>query len=333
MTAATPALLEAIRDAGGAGPATLLSARSESRRARRAHRRRARATCIWRESTCSRLALPLIDEAAGRRCHGSGLAPPRSDGRDRGGAPRRRLPRDHPLDASAPHLEPLARATCRIGWPTWGYRSRRSRQSSRPAPPPSKHAQPSETSVSSAFRRASGCRYDTGRMRRLALIPLLTLAWLQGAGGSNHGSTYGPAPGTSTQPSVSTASTNASRTTTALRPGRAAGRGERCRRGRHPRQPGLPRLPQRPRRLLDEVPGGLGAARLRRRRSPSGTRTTSSASSSASGAPRRRPQVTARARAARTEPTSQSGAPQRDRRCRAAARSRSCTRPRARRTR
>ncbi len=45
-------------------------------------------------------------------------------------------------------------------------------------------------------------------------------------------------------------------------PGRGGGEGHR----RHPRQPGLPHLPRPLRRLLDEVPGGLGAAGLRRPR-------------------------------------------------------------------
>src|SRR5581483_3815219 len=48
--------------------------------------------------------------------------------------------------------------------------------------------------------------------------------------------------------------------------GRIASRGERRRSRRHPRQPSLPRLPQRSCRLLDEVPGGLGAVRKRQGR-------------------------------------------------------------------
>ena len=46
--------------------------------------------------------------------------------------------------------------------------------------------------------------------------------------------------------------------------GRAPGGGELGRNGRHPRQPGLPRLPQPARRLLDQVPRGLGADGARR---------------------------------------------------------------------
>ena len=56
-------------------------------------------------------------------------------------------------------------------------------------------------------------------MRRLALIPLLTLGVAAGCGGSNHASTYGPTPITSTQASVNPVRTNASRTTTASGPG------------------------------------------------------------------------------------------------------------------
>ena len=69
------------------------------------------------------------------------------------------------------------------------------------------------------------------------------------------------------------------------KPGRAPGRGEVRRDRRHPRQPGLPRLPQPRGRLLDEVPGGLGAERRPASASRSATRTTSSASSSVGGAP------------------------------------------------
>ncbi len=70
-------------------------------------------------------------------------------------------------------------------------------------------------------------------------------------------------------------------------PRRAHRRGRLRRRRRHPRQPGLPHLPRQGRRLLDEVPGGLGAEGHGRRRHHPATRTTSCTSSSAA-APRRR---------------------------------------------
>ena len=116
MTAATPALLEAIRTRVAVGPATLLSARSESRRARGGHGRRARANASGgRARAC-------VGAAADRRgCGPDGawqrFAPPRSDGRDRRGAPHGKRPRDHPVDASAPHLEPPARGPAASGGP------------------------------------------------------------------------------------------------------------------------------------------------------------------------------------------------------------------------
>ena len=87
-TAATPALLEAIRARAARGPARfhLLvpnpAEHAELTEAEREHRSRRGAQLA--------LALPLIDEAAGGAAHGLGLEPPRPDGRDRGDAARGR---------------------------------------------------------------------------------------------------------------------------------------------------------------------------------------------------------------------------------------------------
>ena len=103
-TAATPALVQAVRERAAARPSRLPSPDSQPRRARRADRGGARAP-PGRRRAHARARAPGHPGRGRRRGQRLGFVPARPHGRHRGGAARRRVPRDHPLDAAAQRLQ------------------------------------------------------------------------------------------------------------------------------------------------------------------------------------------------------------------------------------